>query len=154
MTFPASNAVTESWFNSLMNDVLNLKSYCTQITAATNGGGTVSATIVLNLASWCIQFRNDIAAVVANATLQTALVAYFQQQLGATSLSITTEFGAMNTIAGNILTGLSTDYPHDGTGKLLDRTFSVTTGISWVTLSAAQLSNTMTPIAAMIAAVV
>lgn len=153
MAFPANNSVTATWFNTLMNDVLNLQSYCNQINTLTASAGSVSAQIVLNMASACIQLRADIATVAGNAPLQTALVAYFQQQLGVGSLQITTEFGNLNTASGNILTALTTDYPHDGSGRLLDRTFSTTTGLTWITLTAAQMPNVMPTLAAYLSAV-
>jgi hypothetical protein len=153
MAFPAGNQITDNWFNQLMNDVLNLQSYCTAVTSGTANSAAVSAQTVLNMASACVQLRSDIATVSANSALQTALVTYFQQQLGATGLQITTEFSTLNTLAGNIITALGTDYPHDAQGHLLDRTFSASTGITWITLTAAQLPNTMTAITAYLAEV-
>lgn len=147
MTFPANNSVTATWFNTLMNDVLNLQSFCTQVNALTAGGGAVSTQLVLNMASACVQLRGDIATVAANPALKTALESYFQQQLGVTTLQITTEFGNLNTAAGGILTALTTDYPHDAGGHLLDRTFSTATGLSWIALTAAQMPNVMPAIA-------
>jgi len=148
MTFPVNNSVTATWFNTLMNDLLSIQSYGQQITTSTAGGGAVASQTVLNLATWCVSLRSDIATVAANTTLETALVTYFQQQLNTTSLQITTEFGTLNTLAGNILTALGTDYPHDSNGFLADRTFNLSTGLVWVSLTAAQLPNTMPAIAA------
>lgn len=149
MTFPVNNPLTSTWFNQLYNDAITIQSYCRQITTATNGGGTVSAQLVLNLATWCTQTRADIATVGANSSLTTAVEAYFNAQPGWSATNVGTEFSSLNTLCGNVLTALGTDYPKDGGGHLLDRTYGAG-GVVWITFTAAALPNTMPAIAALL----
>lgn len=154
MTFPAGNAQTQSSFDSLVQATLTIRSYGLQIVAATNGGGSVSAQIVLNIATWCVNLIATVNTVSANAPLVTALVPYFQQQLNAPTFNASTEFPILVTLAQNILNAVGAEYPHDAQGHLLDRTFSFTLGPVWITATAAQMPLTMTAVNAYLAEIV
>jgi hypothetical protein len=154
MTFPAGNAQTQYWFGVLMNDTLNLQGYCNQITAGTSGGGAVSAQLVLNMATACVTLVNDVTTVGQNSALVTALVTYFQQQLGSPAFNAATEFPTLVTLATNILNAFATDYPHTAQNQLLDRTFNFSSGLVWITATAAQMPTIMPAIAAYLAEIV
>jgi hypothetical protein len=106
------------------------------------------------MASACVQLQHDITTVSGNTTLVTALVTYFQQQLGAPAFNAQTEFGTLSTLATNILNAFAQDYPHNTSNQLLDRTFSFASGLTWITATAAQMPNLMPTVAAFLAEIV
>jgi len=106
----------------------------------------------LNVANACIAYRTDYALIAANAALVAQLVPYIQAQLaGASALTVQQEFTTINTLAGNLLTALASDYPHDAQNRLLDRTYSLTTGETWLTFTAAQAPNFVPAVTALLA---
>jgi hypothetical protein len=154
MTFPAGNAQTQIWFTTLMDDVINLQSYCQLVVTGTTSGASISANLVLSVAQQCVTLINDVNTVSGNSTLVTALVTYFQQQLGAPTFNAATEFPTLKTLATNILNAFALDYPHNGSNQLLDRSFNFSTGLVWITATAAQMPNIMPAINAYLAEIV
>lgn len=150
MTFPVSNPLTKTWFDTLYNDALSLKSYGDAIVAATNSGGSASSALVVNLATSCVALKNDIATVAANSFLASAVVAMFNAQPGWGSINVATEFTTLNTLAQAVLTAVGQDFPVDGSGHLLDRTFSSSTGLVLITMNAAALVHVLPAIHAML----
>ena len=152
MAYPLSASVVQTAYNTITNDLAQLKASCVAVQSATASGAAAPAYLLLNLAQACIAYRTDFATIAANTNLTNQLVPYVQAQLaGATALSVTTEFTTLNTLAGNLLNAAAADYPHDGSGRLLDRTFSLVTGIVWVTLTAAQMPTAMPALLALLA---
>lgn len=145
MTFPISNPVTQTWYNSLVNDVTNIQGYCTSINTGTTGGAAVQGNLVVNLAIACVQLNADITFVGNNSLLTTAVEAYFNAQPGWSAINVGTEFSTLGSLATAILTALATDYP-TSSGYLLDRTWSNTAGVVWRTFTAAQIPHVMTAI--------
>jgi hypothetical protein len=157
MVFPVANPQTQQWFTTLQSDVINLQSYCLQVQAETAGGGKANAPDVLNVAVAALQLQSDIATISNSATLVAAVVTMFNNQPGWSAVNVLTEFSTINTLAANIVTaivGANAEYPHDASNPphLLDRVWSNNQIVS-VTLTAAQLPNTMAAIAAYIAEV-
>lgn len=154
MTLPLGKPVTEHWYQTLVTDTLNLQSYCLLVQSGTASGATVSANTVLAMAGAAVTLKNDITFLGTQPTLVTSLITYFQQQLGAPSLNASTEFTTLSTLATNLLNAFATDYPHDGSNRLLDRTFNFNTGLVWITATAAQMPNIMPAITAFLAEIV
>jgi len=153
MAYPLSASVVEQAYSTLTNDLKQLKATCEQIQTATAGAAAAPVWMALNAANACIAYRTDFAIIAANSALVAQLVPYVQNQLaGATALSVQTEFSNLNTLAGNLLTAFATDYPHDAQARLLDRTYSLTTGLTWLTFTAAQAPNFMPTVTALLAA--
>lgn len=152
MAYPLSASVVQQAYTTITNDLQQLKASCQALQAATASSQAAPAYLLLNLAQACISYRTDFATIAGDTNLTNQLVPYIQAQLaGATALSVTSEFVTLNTLAGNLLNAAAADYPHDGSGRLLDRTFSLVTGIAWVTLTAAQMPTTMPAVTALLA---
>jgi len=153
MAYPISASVVEQAYTTLTNDLKQLQAACQAVQTATNGGASAPVWYALNAANACIAYRTDFAIIAANSPLVAQLVPYVQNQLaGATALSVQTEYTNLNTLAGNMLTAFATDYPHDGSNRLLDRTYSLTTGLTWLNFTAAQAPNFMPTVTALLAA--
>ena len=153
MTFPVSNPQVPKWAEILYNAAIEVQSYCLQIQAETASGGAANCPDVLNIATAALTLQGYIARVsAAPAAFVTALVSYFNSQVGWASINVANEFGTVNTLAGNLInaiTGAAAEYPHDAANPphLLDRVW-VNNQIVNVTLTAAQMPNTMAAIAA------
>ena len=116
-------------------------------------GASAEAWYALNVAQAAVSYRTDYAIIVANPALVQQLKAFVQQQVaGATGLAVDTEYANINTLANNLLNAAATDYPHDAQGRLLDRKFNLTTGVTWITFTAAQAPNFMPAVTALLAA--
>lgn len=153
MTYPLTASLVAATFGRVTNELTNIKTACVAVQNDTGSGAAAPAFDLINLANACITYRADFSAISGNAALLAQLIPYVQNQLaGATALAVTTEYTNLNTLAGNMLTALVTDYPHDVAGHLLDRTFSTTLGVVWIGLTAAQLPNVMPAVTAMLAA--
>jgi hypothetical protein len=143
--------VVELAYNTITSDLKQLKATCQAIVTATNGGASAPVYLALNAAQAAIAYRTDFAIIAADSALVAQLVPYIQAQLaGASALAVQTEFTTLNTLAGNLLNAFATDYPHDAQARLLDRTFSLTTGITWLTFTAAQAPNFMPTVTALV----
>lgn len=156
MVYPlsASTSQVELTFMRVNNELTNIKTACLAAQTETAAAAAMPSYDLINLANACISYRSDFTAIAGNSPLLAQLIPYVQAQIpGASALAVTTEYTNLNTLAGNILTALTTDYPHDVSGRLLDRTFSTSTGVTWVTLTAAQLPNVMPAVAAFLAAI-
>jgi hypothetical protein len=152
MTIPVSNTTVASAYSQIWNSLINLRGYCQAVQANTTGGAATQLLTFLQVAKECVTYRSLIAALTANTTLLNAVVTYANQQAAVANLT-STDFANANTAAGNILTAITTEYPHDAQGRLLDRTFSTTTGEIWATATAAQAPLTMSAITAFLATI-
>jgi hypothetical protein len=147
MVYPLNAARIRNIFDGLENDLTNIRNVCIAVHDGASGG-SVPAFSLANLRSSCIAFRTDFAAIAGNQPLIQQLTSYVQQQkAGASALAVGAEFSNLNTLCNNLLAAISADYPRDGQGRLLDRTFTAGEE-TWVNLTAAQLPNTMPAIVA------
>jgi hypothetical protein len=150
MVYPLTAPRIRNIFDGVENDLTNIKNVCLAVQDGTAAGGAVPAFSLTNLRSSCIAFRTDFAAIAGNVPLIQQLTSYVQQQkAGASTLAVGAEFSNLNTLCNNLLAAISSDYPRDGQGRLLDRTFASPTGDeAWVNLTALQLPNVMPAITA------
>ena len=138
-------------FTTILNDFENVRGYCLQVQNGTSGSAAVSASLVLNLLNSILNLQTDWNTYQANTALWNAIVAYAQNVYGNSGITTTTFQNAFNA-AGSLLTALETDYPHQTINTkvyLLDRTWGGS--VQWVTLTAAQMPNTMPAITAYLA---
>jgi len=151
VAYPLTAPLVEATFDRVQAELANVKTPALEIQAGAAVG--TPAYNVINLGQACISYRADFSVISGNSALLAQLIPYVQAQLaGASALSVTAEYTNLNTLCGNILTAIGTDYPRDGSGRLLDRTFSGTQGIVWVNLTTAQLPNVLPAISAFLAA--
>jgi len=151
MAYPLTAPLVQRTFDRVQPELENVKTPALEIQAGAAAG--TPAYNIINLGQACITYRADFTAIAGNPALLAQLIPYVQAQLaGATALSVTSEYTNLNTLCGNLLTAIGTDYPRDGSGRLLDRTFSATLGIVWVNLTTAQLPNVLPAISAFLAA--
>jgi hypothetical protein len=150
MAWPVLNPQVPHWFETITNNVTNLRSFCTMVQSGTVASAAISASDVLNLANAAVQYKADLALIVGNTALMSQLVTYAQQTY-ASAIDIKNEATAVNALCTALLTAVAGEYPHNAQGRLLDRTFDLTNGLTWITLTAAQMPNTMTAIANLLA---
>lgn len=151
MAYPLSASVVQTAYATLTNDLTQLKARCLAVQTQTAGGASAPMFVALNAATAAITYQADFATISTNSALVAQLVPYIQAQLaGATALQVQQEYITLNTLAGNLLTAFATDYPHDAQNRLLDRTFSLSTGPVWLTFTAAQAPNFMPAVTALI----
>jgi hypothetical protein len=86
----------------------------------------------------------------ADSVLMAGIVTYAQQQAPGTTFSLT-DFVNTYTAAMNLMNAIAAQYPVDGAGHLLDRTWSSTQGVQWGTARAVDMPNIMTAITAFLA---
>jgi hypothetical protein len=151
MAYPLSAPVVEQAYTTITNDLQQLKAACQAVVTGTAAGASAPVFTALNAAQAAVAYRTDFAIISGNASLVAQLVPYVQAQVaGATALSVQTEYTTLNTLAGNLLNAFALDYPHDASARLLDRTFSLTTGITWLNFTAAQAPNFMPTVTALV----
>lgn len=152
MAYPLSASVVQTAYDTLTNDLKQLKARCQAVADQTNGGAAAPMYVAKNAADAAIAYRTDFTLIAANSALVAQLVPYIQAQLaGATALQVQQEYVTLNTLAGNLLTAFAAEYPHDGSNRLLDRTYSLTTGETWLTFTASQATNFMSAVSALLA---
>ena len=144
MAVPTSQSLVQSAFLTVWEAFISVQSACVQAQNLTAGGAPASASVFLTIANYCVSLRQLIAGYQANPTLWNAIVAYAGSAMpgGTTLTDMTNAYNA----SGTLLNALAGEYPHNAGGFLLDRTYSTSTGLSWVTLTAAQMPNTMAAI--------
>lgn len=153
MAYPLSAPVVQKAYDTIKADLDQLKNSCQAVQTAVAGGASAEAWYALNAAQAAVAYRTDFAIITANPALVAQLKTYVQQQVaGATGLAVDTEYGNINTLANNLLNAAASDYPHDAQGRLLDRKFNLTTGVTWLTFTAAQAPNFMPAVTALLAA--
>lgn len=153
MAYPISASVVELAYKTINDDLTQLRAACVAVQTATAGAASAPMWYALNVANACIAYRTDFAIIAANSALVAQLVPYIQSQVaGASALSVQTEFTTLNTLAGTLLTAFAADYPHNASNILLDRTYSLTTGQTWLNFTAAQAPTFMTTVTNMLAA--
>ena len=151
MAYPLSASVVQTAYQTLTNDLTTLKNRCLTVQTQTNGGASAPMFVAIDAAVAAIAYRTDFALISANSALVSQLVPYIQAQLaGATALQVQQEYITLNTLCGDLLNAFATDYPHDGSNRLLDRTFSLATGVVWLTFTAAQALNFMPAVTALL----
>jgi hypothetical protein len=151
MAYPLSAPVVEQAYTTITNDLQQLKAACQAVVTGTAAGASAQVYLALNAAQAAIAYRTDFAIIAANSALVAQLVPYVQaQSAGASALAVQTEYTTLNTLAGNLLNAFALDYPHDASARLLDRTFSLTTGITWLNFTAAQAPNFMPTVTALV----
>lgn len=150
MTIPVSNTSVDLAYSQIWNSLINLRGYCQAVQANTTGGAATQLLTFLLVAKECVTYRSLIATLSANTALLNAVITLANQQAAVSNLT-STDFANANTAAGNLLTALTAEYPHDAQGRLLDRTFSTSTGEIWATATAAQAPQTMSAITAFLA---
>ncbi len=151
MAYPLSASVVKKAYDTLTNDLDQLKTRCQAVQTATAGGASAFLYLAHNVATAAIAFVTDFAVTKANQALVNQLVPYIQTQVaGASALDVKTEYMALNTLAGNLVTAFMTDYPRDPQGRLLDRTFDEATGDVWLKFTAAQAPNFMPALTALL----
>jgi len=151
VAYPLSASVVELAYKTINDDLKQLKTRCQAVVAATNAGAAAPMHVALNAANAAIAYRTDFAIIAADSALVAQLVPYVQSQVaGASALAVQTEYTTLNTLSGNLLTAFAADYPHDGSNRLLDRTYNLTTGETWLTFTAAQATNFMPAVTALV----
>lgn len=154
MPYPLSAAVVKKAYDTLSNDITQLKTTCLAVQAATAGGVAAPLWTALRAAQAAISYRTDFTLIASNVPLRQQLVPYVQTQVaGASALDVTTEYTTLNTLCMNLLNALAQDYPHNGQNVLLDRTFNFTTGEVWLNFTANQAPNFMPAVAALLDAI-
>jgi hypothetical protein len=152
MVLPVSGANVADAYSSLRSMATTLAGYCNQTVASVNGGG-VNANFVLGLLQNAINTLSYAKTIQSNATLKTAIVSYVQQQVGNSTLDVSTDFDNSVTALSALVTAVIADYPKDANGHLLDRTFDANGNIIFITLTAAMLPQTMPAITAWLATI-
>jgi hypothetical protein len=149
MPVAVSQSLVRDAFTNLWEQFIAVQSACIQAQTFTSGGSATSASTFLTIANYCVSLKSVVTSYQANTALWNAVVSYAGSATpgGTTLTDLTNAYNA----AGTLLNALAGEYPHNANGFLLDRTYSVTTGMSWVSLTAAQMPNTMTAIAGYLA---
>lgn len=149
MAVSTSQSLVQNAFQELWEAFISVHSACIQAQNFTSGGSAASAVTFLTVANYCVALKQTVTAYQANTALWNAVVSYAGSATpgGTTLTDLTNAYNA----ASSLLNALAGEYPHNANGFLLDRTYSVSTGLSWATLTAAQMPNTMTAITAYLA---
>lgn len=145
MTVPASNNLVGMVFDQVWGSLHDLRAYCLRVQSGTAGGVAIGSNEVLAVAQAAVTFRTIVNTWQPQTTLWNAVVAYAAQVTATASLTAQ-DFTAVFTSSGTLLNALAGEYPHDAQARLLDRTFSLTLGLQIITVTAAQMPNTMTAI--------
>lgn len=150
MTLPTSHLIVADSFNRLWQSIINLQRACQTMQTVTAGGAAATGDRWVNLASQAVSFRNVLAAIQGDSAFATAVVNYAKTATNSTTLSAA-DFIAADTAAAGILTALTNEFPHDGSGHLLDRSFDLSTGLQIATFTASDMPQTMSAISAYLA---
>jgi len=150
MSLPISGGQVASEYQTLWNAIKRVQADSLNLQSSTAGGAACSLRVFLTLAQDTLMLRQIYDQYTADQTTATSIVAYSQQQAPGVIFSAT-DFTNMRTAAGNILTAIAAQYPHDGNGKLLDRSWSDTLGEVWATATAAQTPSIMSAVSAFLA---
>jgi uncharacterized protein YebE (UPF0316 family) len=144
MAVPTSQSLVQNAFLTLWEAFISVQSGCTMVQNFTANGASASASAFLTLANYCVSLKSLVTAYQANTTLWNGVIAYASNAApgGMTITDLTNAYNASNTL----LNALAGEYPHDAGGHLTDRTYSLTNGLTWISLTAAQMPNTMTAI--------
>lgn len=144
MAVPTSQSLVQVAFQDIWDAFIAVQSACIMIQSATASGAAASANNFLTLADYCIRLKTLVANDQAKPALWNAIVSYASNAApgGMTLADLTAAYNAANAV----LNALASEYPRDASGHLLDRTYNLNTGVSWITLTAAQMPNTMTAI--------
>lgn len=156
MAFPLSAQDTTQNYANLRNTLVNCQSYCVQIQTATAGGGSVSLSVILSLWTWANTTVALATTISGQQNAVTELTAYMVSVVpglsGTSPAALATSLTAAVTQLSALITAIQTDYPVAAGGFLADRKL-VSGAIAYTTVTAAQLTNTMTAIAAFLVTV-
>jgi len=150
MTLPISGGEVATQYSSLWNVIKRVQADCLNLQASTAGGAACRLSLFLQLAQDSLSLTKLYDQFASNQTVANGVIAYAQQQSPGVTFG-GSDFTATRNAAGSILTAIASQYPHDATGKLLDRTWSSTDGEVWATATAAQAPTIMTAISAFLA---
>ncbi len=152
MVLPVTPITVAQAYDNLRNQTVNVQSYCRSITSALAAGDVSAQTVyaLLSAASGLASYATGLSQVSG---FIASMTSYVQQQTGNSTLDVTTSYSTSLTALQALITAIVTDYPKDAAGHVLDRVMDATGAISGVSLSSAQLPNTVTAINAWLATI-
>jgi len=151
-TLPVSTLTIDKVWETVANQSTNLKSYIQQVQTAA-AAGNVGSDLILRMLAAAVGYVALAKAIQANGAQTTALVAYVQGQPGASGLSVGSLLLATVTAAQTLVTALTGEFPKDGSGHLLDRTFDANGNVVPITLAPTGFPNTAAAMTAYVATV-
>jgi len=141
MTLPLSSVTTAAAYCILQDAATNLSSYIRMLQADITTGQIPCQNILATLNS-ALALQSQASAVGADTALVGSMAVYVQQQTGNPTLDVVAEFNASMAALVSLISAIQSDYPKDGNGVLLDRTFSPTGIVTWATLAQSSLPLT------------
>ena len=152
MALPLTAPTSAQIYANLSALASTLKSDCASVQQAASIGN-VNCQMVLRLLNDTVALLTYAQQIAADSAVTASLVAYMGTT-GASTTTATTDFANSIAALQALVAAIAKDYPVDANGHMLDHTLNATTGaVSWLSLTPAQLSNTLPAITAWLATV-
>lgn len=144
-----TSKVADQW-TALLQDCRNTRSAAQSIQTEL-GVNSVNSGDLLGLLGQAVALIAQIQFIQGETSLLPSFVAYVQQQLGISGFNVADAANTVLSAAQGLVSGITTDYPKDGSGFLADRKFDGSGNVVASSFLASALPNTASAITAFLA---
>lgn len=146
MSLPVLSVTPADAFNGIRAQGQYMRGLCLQLQEQF-ATGTVYAAFLLDVLASAVARLEEIPPM---ATVP-GLGAYVRQQLADDTVDLTGPLQVSLGALVSLVTAITSEYPTDGQGRLLDRQFGVNGSVQWLTLPVTDLTQTSAATAAFLA---